>query len=126
MAAYILPVFNLSFDWWNPNHVPNAVPPDDHTVGQLYMLTKPSGEQAPLDNNQWPQIVIVRVPLAFCALHPTELYRSFFRYTDTFSGTLRHYYVRWWDTVHAGFPNEYGHLTVSQCSPNGSRPDSTR
>lgn len=111
VISYTIPVFNLTFDWWNSGNSPSSGPPDIVGVPcQLY-----NNSRIHYAENQE-----LRFPVNLALVFDVP-YNSYIRPVVEVvpgSGTyLAVYTVKW---VHRGFGNEYWAAVCIPCDNAGS------
>jgi len=121
--AFTVPDFNQAFDLWAS--APVVGPPLYSAMCQLYVHPKPYNDITPGDPLAWVPAIYIRVPKTFIDDTGTPIVGAVFGIRDQ-SGNVWYYLLRWWERIHANFPNEYLQLLVEQCSSAGTTPDNTR
>jgi hypothetical protein len=123
--AYTVPTFNLTLPYWVVGHTPAANPADGTSPAQLYVHSRADiDREVPTPFDYLPSLFI-RVPVIFIAtVHPPWV-GMFWSYT-ALRFPSRYYVVRWWESCHAGFANEYLNMMVDQCNSAGLTPDPSR
>lgn len=114
--AFSLPNFNLLADKWNAGHTPAGDPADYTDLPcQVYVHTKADIDQAQGDASSWTPPIYFRMP------NLSPVFDRDAILTETTVGT-GYYKVRWIQTVHVGFTNQYLVVLVEQCNSDGTTP----
>jgi len=114
--AFTLPIFNLAADVWTAGHTPAADPPDVLALPtQLYLTSRGLLDITPGSVNLWVPPVFLRVPIGIYTPVRGDI-------AEVVPGSADFYKVRWTQSTHRGFPNEYLSVLVEQCDATGATP----
>jgi hypothetical protein len=91
----------------------------------LYTHPKPYNDITPGDPLAWAPAIYLRVPKEFVFDLGFPIIGVAIGLQDQFTNWW-YYRIRWWERVHADFPNEYAQWLVEQCDVNGTTPDPNR
>lgn len=122
MPAYTQPDFNVQFSVWQFGHTPAVDPLDFQCFGQLYLSSKGLLDITPNNPDDWVPPIYMRINPPDLALFNLPCVGSIVGVFDTFAFEW-YYKLRWWERIHAGFPNEYIAFIAEQCSSAGVCPD---
>lgn len=120
--AFNLPVFNLNLGMYLPPNNPMTGPPDQLIDCQLYVDAKARVDITPGSPLDWVPPIYIRLSVDDFYVNLPPAVGAGFRYIDDNAQTW-YYVVRWWERIHAGFPNQYMQLLCEQCKINRSTPD---
>jgi hypothetical protein len=126
--SFTLPNFNITFNVWYPANTPNAAAADTATAGQFYIWSKGGFGKVDTGFTRGFPNLFIRIPIGFVkAIEGAgqTLVNAIFGTADPI--VVNSYYrCIFWDTIHKGFPNEYGVCQVEQCDGAGTSPDPRR
>jgi len=126
--SFTAPNFNLVMDFWQQPATPAggaatlvALPT------QLYIASRGFLDIQPNSPTLWVPPVMIRVPDATFSLIIAggAQKNSIFGYGDV-DGLTWYYKIRWWERMHAEFPNAYVMFICEQCTNAGVCPDPAR
>jgi len=133
MPIWTSPDYNLTYRWWRPHEAPQGNPPRGTGLCQLYYNSRADIDQRWGSFIEYMPPIYLRIPRAqLMAMRATMLnpaigsiINCYLQWTDV-SGITWTYIVRFWEWVHAGFPNEYAMITLGQATPTGGQFDPQR
>jgi hypothetical protein len=105
MSAYTLPSFNLTISIWDAGQS-TSNPPARTALGQFYVASKGMFDVQPNDNQLWQPPIYCRFPIGTLLQVNGHLAVP--------GARAPHYRIRWVETVHLGFSNQYITAIVEQ------------
>lgn len=114
--AFTLPNFNLLADRWVSPNTPAAGAPDFLAIPcQLYVNSRGLLDITPGDFTAWVPPIYIRLQVGAIPPVKDDIY-------EVIPGSADYYKVRWTQSIHKGFPNEYIVVLVEQCDAAGTTP----